>query len=123
MRRQLLPASVVMSGRQSLRLVPTQHHHFRGIDGLVVWSVAKALVRPCQVLGSRLACGIVLIPSAGSAVVPLTPPLALHANGGASHTTALCLIDFPVLSVSWQGAAAPCQVHWCRLAAPRADSR
>jgi hypothetical protein len=29
-----LASSVVMPGRQSLRLVPTQHHHFREIDGL-----------------------------------------------------------------------------------------
>jgi hypothetical protein len=28
--------SVVMPGRQSLRLVPTRHHHFRLIHGLVV---------------------------------------------------------------------------------------
>jgi hypothetical protein len=104
--------SVVMSGRQSLRLMQTRHHHFREIHGMVVWSVAKALLRPCQVLGSRLACGIVLIPGAGSAVVPLTPPLALRATGRASHTTALGLIDVPALSVSWQGAAAPCQVAW-----------
>jgi hypothetical protein len=104
--------SVVMSGRQSLRLMPPRHHHFRGIDGLVVWSVAKALLRPCQVLGLRLACGIVLTPGSGSAVVPLTPPLALRATGRASHTTALGLLDVPALSASWQGAAAPCQVHW-----------
>ena len=103
-------SSVVMSGRQSLRLVPAQHHHFRGIVGLGVWSVAKALLRPCQVLGLRLACGIVLTPGASSAVVPLTPPLALRATGRASHTTALRLIDVPGLTASWQGAAAPCQV-------------
>lgn len=87
--------SVVMPGRQSLRLVPARHHHFRQIDGLVVWSVARAQQRPCQVHGSRLACGIVLTPVASSAVVPLTPSLALRANGRASNTTALRLIDVP----------------------------
>lgn len=57
-----------------------------------------------------------------SAVVPLPPPLALHATGRASATTALCLLDVPGFTASWQGAAAPCQSIGCRLAAHRADT-
>lgn len=38
-----------MPGRQSLRLVPTRHHHFGGFDGLVLpVSVHAALLRPVQ---------------------------------------------------------------------------
>lgn len=38
-------------------------------EDLLVWSVAKVVVRPCQVHESRLAFGIVLTPIASSVVI------------------------------------------------------
>lgn len=76
----------------------------------VFQSVAEALLRHCQAPRS---CRVSL---ATSAVVPLPPPLALHATGRASETTALRLFGVPGFQASWQGAAAPCQSMWSRLA-------
>ncbi len=104
--------SVTMRHTASRALVAEWHivtcHVF---EVLWVWSVAKAAYRHCQVAPS---CRVVFT---GSAVVPVTLPREGRTAPTAGQPTPLLYADQrSVASVSWHGAAAPCQVNGPRLA-------